>query len=590
MKFIQIFRKLLFLLNSKDRKRTGLLLILTIITAFLEMIGVASILPFMAILTNTSLIETNLILNRLFQFFGSFGIKSQDQFLFFFGVIVFLLLIFSLIIKALTQYAQTRFMQIQEYKISKRLFEGYLYQPYSWFLDHNSADIGKTILSEVSQVLAFGFKPFIEIVTKGLISIAIIALLIIVNYKLTIIVSISFALIYGSIFYVFRKFLKNIGEQRLKSNNKRFTIISEAFGASKEVKVSGLEENYIKNFSTFANSYARTQALSILISQLPRFALEGIAFGGILLIILYMISQSGDFINAIPILSLYVFAAYRLMPSVQQIYTSLTELTFVGPSLEKLHNDFQSLKNKNKSQNKNIFEIFDSIELDNVSYHYPNSSRIALKNINLSILSKSKVGFIGTTGSGKTTLVDIILGLLESNKGNLKVDGKIVDIKNVRSWQKNIGYVPQHIYLSDDTISANIAFGLDTKDINQDIVKKVAKMANLYDFIANELPNQYQTIVGERGVRLSGGQRQRIGIARALYHKPNVLILDEATSALDNKTEKTVMNAINNLSKDITVIIIAHRINTLEDCDVIYKMEKGEIIKKGSFSEIFIDG
>ena len=586
MSFFQIFNKLLFLLNSQERKRAGLLLVMTIITALLEMIGVASILPFMAVLTNTNLIESNIILRTAFDYLGNFGVENSQQFLFVLGVTVFILLIISLSCKALTTYAQLRFIQMREYSISKRLVEGYLYQPYSWFLSRNSADLGKTILSEVNQIINNGIRPFMEIIAKGLASIALLTLLIIADPKLAIIVGLFLTITYGAIFYLLRKYLNHIGKERLKSNEHRFTTISEAFGASKEVKVAGLEKNYINIFSNSAQSFARSTSLAQIISQLPRFALEAVAFGGVLLIILYIMTQSGSFVNALPIVSLYVFAGYRLMPSLQQIYTSFTELTFIGPSLNKLHEDLKSLKKFEKHQDQKAVSLKHSISLKNIDYSYPNSSRQSLKNINCDIPAKSIIGFVGPTGSGKTTTIDIILGLLEPQKGTLEVDGNVIDAKNVRSWQSLIGYVPQNIFLSDDTIESNIAFGINTKHVDKFRLQHAAKIANIHQFIIDELPKQYQTFVGERGVRLSGGQRQRIGIARALYNNPQVLILDEATSSLDNQTEQAVMDAVNNLGNNITIILIAHRLNTVKNCHKIYKLNKGTVISQGKLDEL----
>ena len=254
---------------------------------------------------------------------------------------------------------------------------------------------------------------------------------------------------------------------------------------------------------------------------------------------------------------LYVFAGYRLIPALQQIYASFTSLLLLVPSLNKLYDDLKNLKPFNENQDQGVLTLNKTITLKNIYYNYPNASRTAIKDISLSIPAKSTVGLVGTTGSGKTTMVDIILGLLEPQKGTLEVDGKIITKQNSRSWQRSIGYVPQHIYLTDNSIAANIAFGVEPKDINQDLVEKASKIANLHNYVINELPKQYHTTIGERGVRLSGGQRQRIGIARALYHESKVLILDEATSALDNQTEKIVMDAIKNLSKDITIILIS---------------------------------
>ena len=567
---MQTFKKLLFFLTIHERKSAGLLLIMILIMALLDMIGVASILPFIAVLTNPGLIETNLFLNNMFQFLNKFGVENNDQFLFALGILVFALLIFSLTFKAITTYAQTRFIQMREYTISKSFVEGYLRQPYSWFLDHHSAELGTNILSEVGRIIGGGMRPLMELISRSIVSFALIVLLIIADPKLALLTSLSLGLFYGIIFFSIRSYLNQIGKKRLKSNEIRFLSISEAFGAVKEVKVSGLEQIYLKHFSNSAKIYARTQVSSSILSQLPRFFLEAIAFGGIMLIILYKMTQTGSFNNALPIISLYVFAGYRLIPSLQQIYRSFTSLTFAGPVIDKLYNNKKNLKNVLINKDEKLLDFNKSIKLNNLHYNYPNASRTTLKDINLNIPAKATVGLIGPTGSGKSTMVDIILGLLEAQKGTLEVDGKIITNENLRSWQKSIGYVPQHIYLSDDQIR----------------VEKVSKIANLHQFVMDDLPQKYLTTIGERGIRLSGGQRQRIGIARALYHNPKLLILDEATSALDNETEKSVMNSINNLDNNITIIIIAHRLNTVKDCDIIFKLEKGRLVKQGKFEEI----
>jgi ATP-binding cassette, subfamily B, bacterial PglK len=580
------FKKLLFLLTPYEQKHAGLLLIMIIIMAFLDMIGIASILPFMAVLTNPTLIETNIILNTMFQVSNIFGVESNKQFLFALGALVFVLLITSLAFKALTTYVQVRFAQMREYSIGKRLVEGYLHQPYSWFLSRNSADLGKAILSEVQQLISNGISPSLELIAKGTVTIAIIILLIIADPKLTLIVGLSLASSYGMIFYILRKYLNQIGKKRLINNQLRFKSVSEAFGAAKEIKVGGLEQIYVNLFSNSAQNYARTQASVRIVAQLPRFILEAIAFGGVLLLILYLMNNSGSFNNALPIVSLYIFAGYRLLPALQTIYSSLTQITFVGPSLDKIYNDIKNIKPFNENQDEDVLDLNKKIILKDIHYNYPNSSKTVLKDINLSIPSKSTVGVIGTTGSGKTTLVDIILGLLDPQKGSLEIDGKIITKQNLRSWQRSIGYVPQHIYLTDDTVEANIAFGESFENIKKDLVEKAAKVASLHEFVVNELPKKYQTIIGERGIRLSGGQRQRIGIARALYHNPKVLILDEATSALDNDTEKAVMESINNLSKKMTIILIAHRLNTVKICDYIIKLDQGQIASVGKYNDI----
>ena len=583
---MQNLKKILFLLSSQERKHAALLMVMIIIMAFLDMIGVASILPFMAVVTNPSIIETNLILNIMYQYSSLFGVENNQQFIFALGVLVFILLVVSLGFKTLTTYLQVRFVSMSEYTIGKRLMKGYLYQPYSWFLSRHSADLGKIILSEVGQVIGNGIRPIIELIAKGLTTIALIALLVIVDPRLTLIIGLSMSLVYLFIFYFVRNYLKRTGEERLNYNQLRFKSVSEAFGAAKEVKIGGLEKTFIKNFSNSAQIVAKSVASAQIIGQLPRFILEAIAFGGILLIILYSISETGSFSSAIPVISLFVFAGYRLLPAIQHIYASFTQLVFIGSSVDKLYDDLKNLKTFNKKQDQGILPFNKIISLKNICYNYPNSSRTILKDLNLSIPAKSIIGLIGATGCGKTTTIDIILGLLIPQKGTLEVDGKVITEQNSRSWQRSIGYVPQHIYLSDDTVAANIAFGVEPKNINQDMIEKASKIANLHEFVINELPQKYNTEIGERGVRLSGGQRQRIGVARALYHNPKVLVLDEATSALDNRTEKAVMDAVNNLGKDITIILIAHRLNTVKNCDIIYKLDNGQIIDQGTFSDL----
>jgi ABC-type multidrug transport system fused ATPase/permease subunit len=258
----------------------------------------------------------------------------------------------------------------------------------------------------------------------------------------------------------------------------------------------------------------------------------------------------------------------------------------VGPALDALHKDLLKLKAAKFDNDKNILPLKKNILLNNIDYNYPNSSRTALKNLHLTIPARSTVGIVGATGSGKTTTVDIILGLLKAQKGSLQIDGQVISENNIRAWQRTIGYVPQQIYLADDSIASNIAFGIDYKDINQNKVERAAKIANLHDFVVKELPNKYKTTVGERGIRLSGGQRQRIGIARALYNNPQVLIFDEATSALDNLTEQIVMDSVHNIGSDITIILIAHRLSTVKECDTIFLLEKGELKAEGTFENL----
>ena len=555
------------------------------IMAFIEMLGLASILPFIGMLSNPDILNTNKYLGEIFNYAKNFGVDSENEFIFFLGTFVFTLLIISLIFKASTTYLQVRFNSMCQYNIGRRIIEGYLNKSYSWFLNRNSAELGKNILTEVSTVVGNGLSPLLNLVVQSIMSLTILTLLIIVDPKLALIIGLILCLAYLIVYKSLLNIINLKSQERFNANQWRFTAVSEAFGAVKEIKLSGLEQTYIDRFSEPAKSLAKNQASLQVIGKLPRYAIEAIAFGGMLLIVLYLIAQSKNFTDAVPIIALYVFAGYRLMPSAQQIYISATQLRSIIPALDALYKDIASLEKPVKKIGEKI--LFNkSINLRNINFNYPNNEKLALKKINLKIQSGTKVGIIGTTGSGKTTLIDLILGLLEPKDGKIEVDDKVINKNSLRSWQSLIGYVPQQIYLADDTIAANIAFGENPKNINLNDIETATKIANIHEFISKELPLKYQTKVGERGIRLSGGQIQRIGIARALYRKPQVLVLDEATSALDNITEKSVLDKLNNFGNNVTIIIITHRLTSIKNCDNIYIIDKGEIKAEGTFDKI----
>ena len=584
---MQNFKKILYLLNPSEKKKIILLLILIFCMAFIDMIGVASILPFIAVVANPQLIETNTILKYLYQLSSILGVSSSKQFMFVLGILVFLFLIISLIVRALTHYAQIRFALMREYTIGARLIEFYLHQPYTWFLNRNSADLSKVILSGVNEIVYETILPSLNLIAQGLVTISILTILIIIDFKLAIIVGSVLITTYGTIFYFMKNILSQRGSDRLQANKDRFVSVSEAFGAIKEIKVGRLEKVYVNRFSLPAQLYASHQSASTAISHLPRYFIEGIAFGGMVLLVLILMKDGDLFANIVPVIALYAFAGYRIMPAIQQIYVAFTQLRVSRAALDGIHKDLMSSQFYEKDVTEiGVMPLTRSIVLNNIYFNYPKSKQAALKNINLSIPAFKKVGFVGVTGSGKTTTVDLILGLLSPNKGTVSVDGNIISSKNKSCWQKNIGYVPQQIYLIDDSVSANIAFGSNSQKIDRIAVEQAAKTANLHDYVTKELPNNYNTILGERGTRLSGGQRQLIGIARALYHKPQVLILDEATSALDNITEQNIMNAINNLGKEVTIILIAHRLSTVKNCDIIFLLERGELKDQGTYEEL----
>ena len=589
------FHLLFALLTGKERKQAFYLLCLTLVMALTDMIGVASIMPFITVLASPEVVQTNIFLRKLSELAYGLGIDSQRDFLILLGVIVFLVLLTSLGLKAVTTFFQTRFILTREYSIGKRLLEGYLRQPYSWFLDKNSANLGKTILSEVGQVVNQGLVPAINLFSQTAVTLAIVVLLVAVDPYLALTVSPILAVVYYVIFRLVKNFLSLIGVKRLQANEERFLIANEAFQSIKVCKASSLEARYVNRFASPAKSYAQFQASAQMIAHLPRFVLEAIAFGGLLAVTIFQMAKNNDnFSTVLPTIALYAFAGYRLMPALQQIYAAITQLRFIRPSLIALHKDLSKLAFQNEGvlyplePQKKPFPLLikNIIEIKNICYSYPNTSTLALKGVSFRIPINSTVGLVGKTGSGKTTLVDVILGLLGAESGSIEVDGIPLNNKTVRNWQASVGYVPQQTYLADTSIVENIAFGLEPDEIDFDAVNEASKIANIHDFIVTELESGYGTVVGEQGVRLSGGQRQRIGIARALYHKPKVLILDEATSALDGLTERALMEAVDKISGDLTKIIVAHRLETIKHCDHVVLMEDGRILEQGVFEKV----
>ncbi len=584
---IVTFKKLLFLLSSNERKKMFLLIFMLIVMALIDMIGVASIMPFLVVLSDPDIINTNNFLNSIYNLAFNFGVKTHKEFVFLLGISVFIFLTLSLSFKAFTFYLQQRFVTMRSYSIGKALIENYLNQPYKWFLNRHSAELSKNILSDITIIVGSGIGPMINLVAHGSVVITLITLLILADPRLAIIICLTLGASYGVIYKFTRGLLLNVGQKRHEGNQLRFKSTDEAFGAVKQVKVSGLENFYVKRYSDPAHVFSNYSALLGAIALLPRYIIEIIIFGGMLLVILYLMAQNDSFVSIVPIIALYAFAGYRLMPALQQLYASISQLRSVVPTLDLIYNDLKNFKKKNIKTNTNkTIKLKNKITLKNICYNYPNTERTALKDININIPAKSTVALVGATGSGKSTTADIILGLLEAQKGTLEVDDEVINKDNTRAWQNSIGYVPQHIYLSDDTIAANISFGVEKNKQNMDNIESAAKIASIHDFIINDLPEKYQTKVGERGIRLSGGQRQRIGIARALYHNPSILILDEATSSLDNLTEQEVMNSIQKISKNLTVILIAHRLSTVKNCDTIFLLEKGQITAEGSFEEL----
>jgi len=584
---IEIFKKMFELLDARERRHAVLLLVLMLVMGLLEAVGVASVMPFIAVVANPEVVQSNAHLARIY---AALGFESTYSFLLFLGGVVFAFIVGGLAFKALTHWAIARYTHMRNYTLSSRLLRCYLSRPYSFFLNRHSADLGKAVLAEVTLLVNQVLLPLLQLVSNFIVALFLIALVVALEPKVALTSVVVLGGAYFLIYVALRKYLGRIGVDRARANRQRFQVAQESLGGIKDVKVFGREEECIRKFQRPAREYALRQAGSQIIGELPRFALEALAFGGIVAILLVLMATgTKELVAVFPLMAVFAFAGTRLLPALQQIYGALTKVRFGRPALDALHADLvvnEVPGSAHSATPSEAIRLKCALELQEVHYKYPEAQRPALRDLNLTIAANTTVGLVGSTGAGKTTVVDIILGLLEPQQGQLCVDGTPIAGAAVRAWQRSVGYVPQQIFLLDDTVAANIAFGISPRDVDMRAVERAARIAEIHNFVVGELPRGYESFVGERGVRLSGGQRQRIGIARALYHDPDVLILDEATSALDNLTEKAVMDAVRNLGHKKTIILIAHRLSTVRECDKIFLLEAGRVVAEGTYEEL----
>jgi ABC-type multidrug transport system fused ATPase/permease subunit len=585
---IETYRKLLDLLSPRERRHFYVLLVMIVLMGIFQMLTVASILPLMFVLQHPPVVETNATLSRIYT---GLGFTSHKGFMLALASGVFFLVIFGMVFKAVTAYATYRFSLMRSYTISSRMLAGYLSQPYTWFLGRHSAALGAAVLGDVQKVVSAALLPAMKFITGLATALALIALLLMVRPGVALVSAGVIGGVYALLYAGVRRRVNRMGKERHRHNEQRFRIVGEAFGGLKDVKLLGLESYFVERFRGPARRVAEVDAADQSLREVPRYVIEGVAFGGLVGFILYLlITGDGSFGSVIPILSLFAFTAIRLFPALQQVYSSLGQMRFASGTLDKLHQDFVAMAHGTPIQpppeKRAALHLTERLALEDVHYAYPLAERPAVRGMSLAIPARSTVGIVGGTGAGKTTAVDIMLGLLVPDGGTLSVDGVPITPETMSAWQRSIGYVPQQIFLADDTVAANIAFGLAAADIDQAAVERAARIAELHDFVMRELPDGYATRVGERGVRLSGGQRQRIGIARALYHDPDVLILDEATSALDNLTERAVIDAVHNLGRAKTIVMIAHRLSTVRECDTIFMLEGGRVVAEGSYDDL----
>ena len=564
------------LFTNSDRIAFIRIVVMVIIGMFLETISLGIVVPIIGILTQDDYQQKYPFIVDIF------GNLSREELIS--AVMVAMVLIY--VVRSLflfwSLWIQKGFSASVSGRLSQSLFSIYLRQPYMFHLQRNSSTLMRNAKNATS-VVTCGVDPFLVLLTDGLVAIAMFALLIAVEPVGTLAV----LLVFGLSTFVFqrttRRRIDNWGYQVDYHETKILQHLQEGFGGAKDVKVLGRENEFLSQHEKHLGESIRINRIYNVILTLPRSFMEIITIVGLCLLVVSMVVRGRELADIVPILGLFAAAAFRVMPSINRLLMATQTLIFNRSIIASVYQDFL-LDSPDSLTVKSNTKFASQLELMDVSFQYPTAATASLQNVSLVVKRGEAVGFVGPSGAGKSTLVDVILGLFAPTSGVVKVDGQDVQ-QNLRNWQNQIGYVPQAIYLTDDTLRRNVAFGLNDENIDDNLVRDAIRLAQLEEFVAT-LPEKLDTVVGERGVRLSGGQRQRIGIARALYHNPSVLVLDEATSSLDTPTEHGVMQAVQALQGSKTVLIVAHRLSTVEYCDRLYKIENARITEEGTFDEV----
>jgi len=584
---LSTIKELFSLLSNKQRKHFYILQFFVILMALTEILGIASIAPFMALVGDTSLLQQEGIYSKLYQLSG---ISNPVGFLFLAGCLVLLMLTISTIVSMLTTWRLAVYGASVGTELADRLYSYYMQQSWLFHASGSSAQLTKQVSTEANRISGSIIQPLMSLNAKLVLALFISVSIFIYNPIIAIAGISAFILAYMIMYKLVRKSLILNGRRLSEVSTQRFRLMNEGFGGIKDVLLLDRKYDFIDRFTEEGGLQARAQGTNNTISLVPRFFVELLAFGAMISLVLVLIkSYDGNLGQVLPVLAIYALACFKLLPALQQIYSSITQIKGNAAAFEAVKEDLQqsniTMSELNEKTVAPKLKFEQQIKLDNITFAYPNKDRYALNNVSISIPINHVIGIVGSSGSGKSTLIDIILGLLPPQSGHMYIDDTLITKDNLRSWQNNLGFVPQSIFLSEGSIAENIAFGLSADEIDYTQVLNAIDLAHLTELV-EELPKGMHTKVGERGVQLSGGQRQRIGIARALYNQADVLMFDEATSALDGITEKIIMDAIHDFSGQKTIIMIAHRLKTVEKCDIIYLMEKGRVIDQGTYQQL----
>jgi ABC-type multidrug transport system fused ATPase/permease subunit len=581
---LEPFKRLYKILPVTSKRGLTLVVIVSLVASLFETASVASILPFMAIVMDPSILTEYRWAEELLT---SLGLHTQQAAIIAAGVLTVLVLGIGNVVTAANLWLQTRYLASARRDLATELFTGYLYLPYSFHIQRDTSSLGRVLGGDVESAIGGFLASLLSVISKGLSGIVLITLIVVVDP----LVALGTVLVLGCGYMLVYRLIRikqvTLGAKMVQASTTVGRTALEGLSGIKELRVLGRENASTVEYNKSMTELMATQASNSLASAMPRYVIEVFAYAGIVAVTLAFVLK-GEGTAAIPSLALYALAGNRLVPIFQQLFAAAITIKYHTRAVESLEADLAIVRNRQTNTDENEISALafkTQIQLTGLSFKYPNADRLALNNITLTIPQNQSIGLVGKTGSGKTTLADVLLGLYPPASGEIKIDGVALNSQNERAWRKRVGYVPQTVFLTNASIEKNIALGMAEEQIDSEAVRRAARMAQAEEFI-NQLPDGYGTIVGERGVKLSGGQRQRLGIARALYHNPDVLVFDEATSALDGMTEDAVMQAVQDLSQERTMILIAHRLRTVQACDRIVMLDSGVIVADGPYEEL----
>jgi len=577
---LSVFR-ILFgqIFDHQARRKFYFLTVVMVIAALLEMAGIGAVMGFMSIAVDPANVSS---LGRVGMFLQSISGSSGTRLVFLAGLATIAILLASNGSNALVSWLSLRFMWQEGQRLAQRLLAGYLAQPYTYFMSHHSADLLKNIFTEIIRVVGNVIIPASTIVARGLLAVAIMAMVMLISAQAAIIALVILGAAYALIYVLFRAWLGQSSHRAVNARGTAFRIVSEALNGIREVKVFGVEDEVVRAFSPVSNEIGRHDAASQLLSVLPRYALETVAFGGLIVATMILIGRGQNVSSMIPILATLGFAGYRVMPALQQLYASITLLQGNMTSLQLMAQEVEETAKHYDADPVVPAEItHGAIRFEGVGFRYPGAENNQLSAVNLMIEPGMAVALIGQTGAGKSTLIDLLTGLIVPSEGRILIDGMDRDASVTAGWLGRVGYVPQNVFLLDASVAANIAFGVPADQIDMTLVRKAAQYAQIEEVVL-ALPDGYATLIGDKGGRLSGGQRQRLALARALYRQPKLLVLDEATSALDEVTELRVLETLRALKGEMTIVMISHRPASLNFCDQILVVKENTVRSAGA--------